>query len=263
MELRNPGHIDDAIRESEILLEQTSDPDERAGLLTGEHVCYCILGRLTEARRVLAEIQRLEISDAEVRLNAEFCEPCLLIAEGKVEEGVSAFSLMLQRNGELFREARFRYLYEDIQSRRAWALFGLSRCGEALPLLREVVSFSLEDVADEQRMHFALGVCLDETGESGPAKQEFFHTIGLNLNNDHEERARYRLARLLVGEYAFAQARKQLEMIVQNYESRAPTVSAKYVYQQLSHVCSHLGDAKAEKLYADLAKVADKESRSM
>jgi hypothetical protein len=51
MELRNSGRIEAAVRESEILLAESTDPNERASLLTGEHVCYCILCRLATFRR--------------------------------------------------------------------------------------------------------------------------------------------------------------------------------------------------------------------
>ncbi len=140
-ELRDSGRLEDAIRESQVLLTETTDANEKASILTGVHVFYCTLGRLKEARQTLGQLKQVHISEPEVLLNAEFCEPTLLIQEGRYEEGLSAFVAMLDRHSEAFKEERFRYLYEDIQCRRALTLVGLSRFKEALPTLRRHLFF--------------------------------------------------------------------------------------------------------------------------
>jgi hypothetical protein len=105
-------------------------------------------------------------------------------------------------------------------------------------------------------MRFALGVCCEDAGEAEAAKQAYFRVAGFDLKNDLEERARYRLARLFVVSHGIAQARKQLEVIVQGYADRDPVVPRAYVYQPLSHVCAHLDDDMNAKRYSDLAKQA-------
>jgi len=261
IELTNSGRTEDAIRESGMLLAKATDANEKASLLTGALVLCSRLGRFGEARQTLDQIRQLEISDAEVRLNAEFCEPCLLMDEGKHEEAVLAFASMLQRNRDILGEALFRYLYEDIQSRRALALFGLSRFTEALPILQEAIGFSFEEAVDDQRIHYALGVCCEETNGTEGAKREFFRVVGFNLKNGVEEQARYRLARLHVKAYAFAQARKQLEIILDEHSGPNYAVPCKYIYEQLSHVCTHLGDNPSAKLYMDLASAPPAQER--
>ena len=108
--LGNSGRLEEAIQESQTLLTQTNDPNEKASLLTGVHVFYCRLGRLKEARRALDQLKQLEISSLGIRLNAEFCEPTLLIQEGRYDEGLSAFTAMLERDREAFRDPEHRYL---------------------------------------------------------------------------------------------------------------------------------------------------------
>src|ERR1700689_4359087 len=98
--LQSSGQYDEVIRLSQVLLTETTDVDEQASLLIDAVVSCQILGRLTEARQILSQLQRLDIRDPEGRLNAEFCEPCLLILEKRLEDGVEAFSLMLQRHRE-------------------------------------------------------------------------------------------------------------------------------------------------------------------
>jgi tetratricopeptide (TPR) repeat protein len=253
-ELRDSGRLEDAIRQSQVLLTETTDANDKASVLTGIHVFYCTLGRLKEARQTLVQLKQLHISDLEVLLNAEFCEAPLLIQEGRYQEGLSAFVAMLDRYSEAFKEERFRYLYEDIQCRRALMLVGLSRFKEALPILREAVCFSFNQATDGQQVHFALGVCLEDINEAEAAKQEFIRVAGFDLKNDVEERALYRLAILRYKTGALAQAKQQLETILRDFKNQNPAVPRKQVYECLSQTYRHLGDKVNEKLYLDLAR---------
>jgi tetratricopeptide (TPR) repeat protein len=253
-ELRTSGRLEDAIRESQVVLREATDSNEKASLLTGVLVFYCTLGRLKEARQALDQLKQLHISDLEVLLNAEFCEPTLLVQEGKSEEGVSVFAAMLQRYSNIFKEDRFRYLYEDIQCRRALALVGLSRFKEALPILGEAVSFSFDQAMDEQQVHFALGVCLEDANDTEAAKQEFIRVLGFGLKNDVEERTLWRLGILHYKAGALAQAQQQLETILRDFPGQSSSVPRKQVYEALSQTYRYLGDKANEKLYMDLAQ---------
>jgi len=252
--LGNSGRIEDAIRESQMLLAETTDTNEKAALLTGVHVSYCELGRLVEARQTLVQLQHLEIPDRGIRLNVEFCEPTLLIQEGRNEEGISAFVAMLDRRCEALKEPQFRYLYEDIECRLAVALTSISRFKEALPILREAISFSFDEAANDQRIHFSLGICLEETNEPEAAKQEFIRVVSFGLKNEVEEQALYGLALLHYKIGAFAQATQQLETILRDFPNQNPAVPRKQVYEGLSRTYRHLGDKANEKLYLDLAR---------
>jgi len=255
-ELRNSGHLEEAIRESQILLKETSDINEKASLLTGIGVLYSALGRLKEGHQTLDQLKRLPISDVEVLLNAELCEPALLIQAGRYQEGLAALGAMLDRHSGAFKEERFRYLYEDIQCRRALTLFGLSRFREALPILQEAISFSFSQVTDEQQIHFALGVCLEEAKDAKAARQEFIRVVSFGLRNDIEERSLYRLAILHYKAGALAQARQQLETILRDFPNQSAAVSRKQVYEALAQTSHYLNDKANEKLYMDLAKRA-------
>lgn len=257
MELDRTGQTEEVIREAQGLLSETTTADERASALINLCVSYAKLGRLAEARQALEQTKRLEISHLGIRLNAEFCEPTLLMQEGKYEDGLSGFAAMLNRNREALKDPEHRYLYEDIQCRRALTLVGLSRYKEALPILREAASFSFDQVADEQQVHFALGVCLEDTNDPEAAKQQFTNVISYGLNNDIEERALYRLAILYFKAGALAQAKQQLETILsRESEDQAPAVPRKQVYQGLARTYHSLGDSANANHYAELAKRA-------
>jgi hypothetical protein len=112
--------FEEVLRESQILLGETTDPNEQASLLIDGIAACQSLNRLGEARQILVKLRRLDISDVEGRLNAEFCEPCILIQENKLEEAVDLLTAMLQRHSEALMQPNLRYLYEDIQRRRAF-----------------------------------------------------------------------------------------------------------------------------------------------
>src|SRR5258707_5015366 len=108
MALDKAGRIEEAIRDSQLLLTEVTDENEKATLLEGIHVSYCKLGRLEEARQTLGQLKKLHISNLEVLLNAEFCEPTFLIQQGKYDSGLSAFSAMLDRHKDVFKQDQFR-----------------------------------------------------------------------------------------------------------------------------------------------------------
>ena len=253
--LVNLDRPEEKIRECEVMMAETADANERASLLGIMHVAYCQLNRTKEARQALEEMKQIEITENEIRLTAEFCESAFLIQEGKCEEGLAGFKAMLDRHAEALKQPSYRYLYEDIQCRRAFTLVDLSRFEEALPLLREALRFSLDPATgDEQRLHFALGLCFQDAKEDQAAKQEFLHVVRLGIKNSIGERALYLLALLQYKDGAVAQAKLQLETLLRDFPAESSVVPRSYVYQTLSQTFRYFGDEKNEKLYADLAK---------
>jgi tetratricopeptide (TPR) repeat protein len=238
------------------LLEETNDPNEKAYLLYNLLVSYSKLGRLKEARQTSEQIKRMEVSDIRTRVHAEFCEAVLLLLEGRSEEGLSVFAAMLDQHREFFRIVEHRFLYEDIQCRRALALCGVKRFQEALPILREAVSFSYDRAADEQDLHFWLGVCLEDAKDVEAAKQEFYRVVGFRLKNECEEKALFWLSSIYYKSGGLAQAKQHLETILRDFSSGSPAIPRKDVYEGLSRTYRLLGDSANAKLYANLAKQA-------
>ena len=204
MELSDAGRLDEAVREGQALLAEADNDEDRGSLLVGAVMFSARLGRLKDARRMLEELKALKISDLESRMNAEFCEPCLLVQEGRTEEGISAFGRMLQRYRDAFQEEKFRYLYVDIQCRTASALVFLSRLAEALPILLEAVGFDFEKASDEQDVRYALGLCLEQTSDLEEAKRQYHRVVSSSRKSEHEERARYGLSRMYFTAGGFA-----------------------------------------------------------
>ncbi len=162
--LRNSGRIEDAIRESQTLLAETTDVNEKASLLGIMHVSYCKLDRLQEARQTLDQLKQLEISHLGIRLNAEFCEPTFLIQEGRYEEGLSAFTAMLDRHSEAFKEPEHRYLYEV-------CLEDANDTEAAKQEFIRVVGFGLKNDVEERAL-YRLAILHYKTGALAQAKQQ-------------------------------------------------------------------------------------------
>lgn len=253
-ELRVAGRLEDCIREAQALLAEAGSDDEKAPLLTEMHVCCVKLGRLREARRILEQIGRLEVVNLEIRMNAEFCEAAQLIHEGRYAEGASAFAAMLERHRDALQEDRFRYLYEDIQSRRAEALVWLSRFKEALPILREAVHFTYDEAWIEQRIWRYLGMCLEDAGDLEEARRAYERVVTFGLRNDFEEKVLWRLSVIHWNKGALAQAKEHLERILRDFPEPTGAVPRKQVYDLLGRCFHFLGDQANEKVYADLAK---------
>jgi tetratricopeptide (TPR) repeat protein len=253
MELDKSGRDEDLIRECQAWLKETNDPNEKAILLNNLHISYCKLGRLKEARQTLEQIKHVEISDIVTRMQAEFCEAALLLLEGRSEEGLSVFASMLDRHSKFFKVIEHRYVYEEIQWRSALALCGLNRLREALPILREAVSFSYDQTAVEQKIHLWLGVCLEDAKDIEAAKQEFYRVVAFRLKNGSEERALFWLASIYYNSGGLAQAKQHLETILRDFSNDSPAIPRKEVYEALSRTYHCLGDSE-EKLYKDLAK---------
>lgn len=183
----------------------------------------------------------------------DFGDASMATQMGKLEEGALKFKRILQENQEQLGSPEHRDLYEDIQERRAFALMGIDRHAEALPILKEAASFTT-DRADPQLVHFYLGVCYSSVSEPNLAKEEFLHAIGLGLNNHFEASARYRLAMLYFMSHAFAQAKLHLESALALPDGVNDVELRRYIYQGLSRTCHYLGEFQEEQKYLSLAE---------
>jgi hypothetical protein len=83
----------------------------------------------------------LPVEDKFVRMIVDFGDACMTTQMGKLKEGVFKFEKILQSNREELRDPENRYLYEDVQQRRGFALTSLERYGEAASVLKEAASF--------------------------------------------------------------------------------------------------------------------------
>ncbi len=255
--LRDSGRAEDAAREFHLLEAEVDSTNERAALLMNEHTCYCDLGRLDEAQRLMTQIRTLETTDLVVRLVVDFGEACMHIQMGQTGKGLSEFQEILALYPELLQSSH-RNLYESIQRRRGVSLSKLNRHSEALPLLSEASAFANLVAEDKQEIHFYLGICYDQLREWVSAKEHYLQAIGLELNSDLEAHARYQVAIIYFNAGAFAQAKHHLEAVLQARDGDVPNLPKQYIYELLSRTCHYLGEKQDAQRYASLARHAEK-----
>jgi tetratricopeptide (TPR) repeat protein len=251
--LHAAGRIEDAAHEFHALADETDDPDERVAIFANAHKCYCQLGWLDKADALMHQIRSLPHQDKFVRMIVDFADACMMAQMGKLDEGELKFERVLDSNRELLASSDNRYLYEDIQERRAFLLAGLGRYTEALPLLKEAASFTSGE-SDPKLVHFYLGVCYDAASESSLAKEEFLLAIELGLDAHFEASARYRVAMVYFTNGALGQAKLHLECALAVPGGVADLELRTYIYQGLSRTCHYLGEFEEEQRYLKLAQ---------
>lgn len=255
--LIDAGRIDEAARHFHAMAEEGNDPDLKAAALINEHKCYCQLGELHKATDIMREIRSLPVQDKYVGMVIDFGDACMATEMGRLEEGALKFGRILNENEEQFKISENRYLYEDIQERRAFALMGIDRYAEALPILKEAVSFTTDDDTDVPLVHFYLAVCYSSISEFALAKEEFLRAIALGLTK-FEAAAHYRLAMLYLKDRAFAQAKFHLESALALPEEVNDVPLRRYIYEGLSRSCHYLREFEEERKYKALAKSSGK-----
>lgn len=255
IKLSDSGQIEDALKELEAKSEATHDSKEEAFLVLGEITCYLMLERVDQAHRALRRVEHLAVHDADVRLLLDYQRACILIAQGKMDAGLQKFSFVLREHGRVSQDISLRYLYEDIQQRRAFALVNRGRFVNALPILQECVSFSFDKQKDKQLVLLYLGTCHYELGQYALAKDRLEELIRYGLNNKLETEACYRLAAVHFREGALAQAKLRLEEVVCSFQTAAePAISRRDVYELLSKTCKFLGEVENANHYSKLAE---------
>lgn len=252
--LRDSGHWDEAALAFHHLASRAESRNEKAALLINEHRCYCDAGRLDQAAEILRQIRELEPLEPSVRIIVDFGEACTSMQAGRTKQGLSQFDEILSRYPELSHSADRRGLYGNIQKRRGVALADLVEYAKAIPILEEAASFEDLTREDKQEVHFYLGLCYEKIQRSSPAKAEYLRAADLLLKNDFEAHARYNVAKLYFNERAFAQAKYQLEMILQTQQAEIPNLPKHYVFEQLSRVCHYLGDEENAERYLSLGE---------
>ena len=143
VELSDPDLAREALQEIDVLLGLSSDQNERVYLLFSRAFCYGILGDFLEARRQLAIALEEGHGDPYARVSFDFGAGLLFQREGNYAEALDAFSAALSAHSQQLKSPELRFMYEDIQQRRAFLSVTLSRFRDAVPLLKESLSFDL------------------------------------------------------------------------------------------------------------------------
>jgi len=251
IELRDPVLAREALKQIDLSLSSTPDPDERVFLLFSKSSCHGILGNFEEARDQLSLALQQEPEDPDVRLTVEFNEGLLSQQQGSYREALERFSAMLSSHTERLSRPELRFMYEDIQQRRAFLSVTLRKFQDSIPLLQEILSFDLEKEVRSDALA-SLGLCYLEQREWELAKNYLLQAKAIGITKEREKTFHFYLGIAYFYTAAFAEAKREFEICEEHaIEYHLPAAD---VYEWLSSVSRRLGRTAESERYAQLAR---------
>jgi tetratricopeptide (TPR) repeat protein len=251
IELRDPTLAREALREIDLLLGSTPDPNERVYLLFSKSSCYGILGNFEEARKQLSLALEQEPEGPNTRLTVDLYEGLLCQQEGNYRGAHDRLSAALSKHTQRLNQPELRFMYEDIQKRRAFLSVTLRQFQNAIPLLREILSFDLEKNVRSDALA-SLGHCYLELREWELAKDYFLQAKAIGVTKEREKTFHFYLGIAYFYTEALAEAKREFEICEAHAgEYQLPTFD---LYGWLSSVSKRLGEAVESERYARLAR---------
>lgn len=247
----DPEIAEEAIRELDLRLASFGETEDKAGLLLGKALLNGYLHRYSDARRQLALALEQASTDPDVRFSHDVIDACLYDQEGKPEQAYTWLTAVLLNHSERLKRPDVRSIYEDIQQRRGFDLFWLKRFQDAVPLLRECLSFNLKTV--ERSCALAnLGISYVKLKQYEEAKNWLLRACEAGVTKDWEGQVHFYLA----FSYAQLQLLRESKREFQICEERATEyqLPLQQLYKWLSRICGLLGEKAEADRYARLAR---------
>lgn len=232
-QLRDHGKLTEAIDEFRRIAEDTRDPIDKAGVLLNVAATLRALSEFGKAREELSAVQSLVASSddssvealrdprlLQLEVSLDFEEADICGYEGKLDEALAKFDLLLKKYGRMLKEPELRESYEMIQARRGFILADLGRCKEALPTLEEAESFEER----KAEIYFYLGHCYLTDRKYGRAAEKLVNALRLGLPRSLEYRAHCELG---IAHYRL----KDYTQAKVEFEKSAETADAEYIQQ--------------------------------
>jgi tetratricopeptide (TPR) repeat protein len=251
IELRDAALARQALSEIDLLLGSAPEPNERVYLLFSKSSCHGMLGNFEEARQQLSLVLQQEPEDHDIRLTVEFNEGLLLQQESKYREAFERLSAVLSDHAGRLRRPELRFMYEDIQQRRAFLSATLSQFQDSIPLLREILSFDLEKEVRSDALA-SLGLCYLELREWESAKDYFLRARAIGVTKEWEKTFHFYLGIAYFYTEALPEAKREFEICEEHAsEYQLPALD---LYAWLSSVSKRLGQMAEAERYARLAR---------
>jgi tetratricopeptide (TPR) repeat protein len=252
IELRDPTLARKALREIDLLLGSSAlDPNERVYLLFSKSSCYGILGNFEKAREQLSLALQQQPEDPDTRLTFELNGGLLCQQEGNYHEALERFTAVLSGQAQRLNRPELRFIYEDIQQRRAFLSVTLRQFQDAIPLLREILFFDLEKNVRSDALA-SLGHCYLELREWELAKDYFLQAKAIGVTKEREKTFHFYLGIAYFYTEALAEAKREFEICEAHAgEYQLPTFD---LYGWLSSVSKRLGETVESERYARLAR---------
>lgn len=189
----DPAAAELAFREIDIQIQSLADPKERANLLLRKAVLYGVLKRFEDARKEPRLALEQSPNEPDIRLQVDVISGSLYDQEGKPKDAFLRLTEALSLHAEQLKLPEFRFIYEDIQQRRAFDLARMANFQDAIPLFRESLSFGLQP-EEHSNLLANLGLCYAELKNYQLARDSFLQACELGLTRGLEGHVHFNLS---------------------------------------------------------------------
>jgi tetratricopeptide (TPR) repeat protein len=172
--------------------------------------------------------------------------------QGNHAEALEKLSATLSTHSERFKRPELRFMYEDIQQRRAFLLVTLSRFKEAIALLTESLSFQLDD-ASRSDVLASLGFCQLELQRYELARDYFLHVLSLGPTDEWKGKIHFYLG-IAYFHTDMLQAAQREFLLCEHFAAPIHNFSIVDTYRWLSVICRRLGQMSDAERYARMGK---------
>jgi tetratricopeptide (TPR) repeat protein len=251
IESRDPVVAEEALRQLDAQIESTSEAGEKANLRLWKATLHGVLGQFSDARRQLDLVLHHAPDDMDIHLSRDFIDGSLYDQEGKPQEAYQKLTSVLSRYAERLSRPDMRFMYEDIQLRRGFDAANTGRLKEALPILKECLSFDLK-LSDKTHVLVELGRCYSEAGEYESARDSLVQAIDIGLTHESEAQAHLYLGIACAHLGLFREAKREFQRCEEKSVEYGLEISK--IYGWLSWVCKGLGEHLESERYSRLAR---------
>jgi len=251
MESCDAAGAEEALRELDVQIESASDVGEKANLYLGKATLHGVLGRISDARSQLDLALQYAPDNADIRLQRDFIDASLYDQERKPEEAYLKLTSVLSGYFERLSRPDVRFMYEDIQLRRGVDATSTGMFEEAVPILRECLSFELKPT-DKSVVLSDLGRCYSEAEEYESARDCFIQAFHIGIRNESEGQAHLYLGIACARLGVFQEAKKEFQLCEEKALEYGLEIGK--VYSWLSWVCKGLGERSESERYSRLAR---------
>jgi tetratricopeptide (TPR) repeat protein len=251
VEGNDPDLAREALGQIQAILGSSTDQNERVCLLFSRASCYVILGDFAEARRRLVIALDEGRDDPNAKLSFDFSAGLFSQREGKYAEALERFSATLSTHSQQLKQPDLRFIYEDIQQRRAFLSVTLSRFQDAVPLLKESLSFDLDKELRSSAIA-SLGFCYLELKDYEHARDQFLEAMALGLTKEWEGKAHLYLG--IAYFYTDMVPEAKREFLLCEQLATAHQLPILDVYAWLSVTCKRLAETSESERYARIGK---------
>ena len=250
MKSADPMTAELAFKEIETELSSLTDPCDQAALLLHKAALYGKLNQFVKARKEISFALKAAPGDTDIIFQSEHLDALLYHEEQSVHEAFKRMTALLLKYALQLKLPEYRAVYEDIQERRGFELVQLLRFEEAIPILRECLSFEMQP-EDRGEVLAYLGICYSHLKRYEEARDCFLQACEVGLMKQSQGLVHLQLGIVYFHLNLLRESKRELQLSEQKPdESKFPI---KKVHSWLSVVCRRLGARAEAESYARLA----------